>query len=115
MAAACPPLKALLHIMAGGNYQGKGIDHPEIRALFDRESMLASDWYRERLRVKQARDIALWHRHVAALAAFRTSPAGVFELSQRQALVDCQLARVSSPSYLEELRGTIGADPFHGQ
>jgi hypothetical protein len=26
-----------------------------------------------------------------------------------------ELARVSSPAYLTELRGTIGADPFHGQ
>ena len=77
--------------------------------------MLASDWYRERLSVKQKRDIALWQRHAAALAAFRASPVGDLDLSQRQALVDCQLARVSSVSYLEELRGTIGADPFHGQ
>jgi len=115
VAAACPPLKALLHIMAGGNYQGKGIDHSEFRALFERETLLSSDWYRERLSVKQKRDIALWNRHAAALVAFRASPAGGLELSQRQALVDCQLARVSSPSYLEELRGTIGADPFHGQ
>ncbi len=115
VAAACPPLKALLHIMAGGNYQGKGIDHPEIRALFEREAMLASDWYCERLSVKQSRDIALWQRHAAALAAFRASTASGVDLSQRQALVDCQLTRVSSASYLEELRGTIGADPFHGQ
>jgi len=115
VAAACPPLKALLHIMAGGNYQGKGIDHPEIRALFDRETMLASDWYRERLSVKQSRDITLWQRHAAALAAFRARPSGGLELDQRQVLIDCQLARVSAPSYLEELRGTIGADPFHGQ
>jgi hypothetical protein len=115
VAAACPPLKALLHIMTGGNYQGKGIDHPEFRGLFVRETMLASDWYRERLNVKQSRDIALWQRHAAALAAFRASPASGLDLSPRQTLVDCQLARVSSLSYIEELRGTIGADPFHGQ
>ncbi len=115
VAAACPPLKALLHIMTGGNYQGKGIDHPEFRALFERETLLASDWYRERLNVKQSRDIALWQRHAAALAAFRASPASGLDLSPRLALVDCQLARVTSPSYTEELRGTIGADPFHGQ
>jgi hypothetical protein len=118
VSAACPPLKALLHIMAGGNYQGKGIDRPEVRALFERETMLASDWYQERLSVKQTRDVALWRRHAAALAAFRSSPANqgcAIDLDQRLALVDRQLVRVSSPSYLEELRGTIGADPFHGQ
>jgi hypothetical protein len=34
---------------------------PALRALFTREAMLASDWYHERLVVKQ-RDIALWAR-----------------------------------------------------
>ena len=29
--AACPPLKALLHIMARGSYQGKGVDDPAVR------------------------------------------------------------------------------------
>ncbi len=51
--------------MAHGSYEGRGVDAPEIRGLFTREAMLASDWYRERLRVKQERDIALWTRHVA--------------------------------------------------
>jgi hypothetical protein len=36
-------------------------------------------------------------------------------LQGRVDLVSRELGRVSSPSYLEELRGTIGADPFHGQ
>ncbi|MDP9112198.1 MAG: hypothetical protein M3O20_00790 [Acidobacteriota bacterium] len=115
VAAACPPLHALLHIMAGGNYQGKGIGHPEIRALFERETMLASDWYRERLRVKQTRDIGLWRRHAAALAAARAGRASGLDLGPREVLINRELARVSSPSYLDELRGTIGADPFHGQ
>jgi hypothetical protein len=29
MERALPPLKALLHIMARGNYEGKGLDHPK--------------------------------------------------------------------------------------
>jgi hypothetical protein len=103
--AACPPLKALLHIMAHGSYEGLGVDAPEIRNLFTREAMLASDWYRERLVVKQDRDIALWTRHVSALkaAGMITEPA------------IRQLARVSAPAYINELEGTIGADPFHLQ
>jgi len=103
--AACPPLKALLHIMAHGSYAGMGVDAPEVRGLFTRQAMLASDWYAERLRVKQDRDIALWTRHVSALTAAGLSPAEA----------STQLARVSSPAYLHELQGTIGADPFHGQ
>jgi hypothetical protein len=67
--------------------------------------LLASDWYKERLTVKQHRDIALWQRHVAALAAAGKSVAAAHS----------ELIRVSSPEYLAELQGTIGADPFHGQ
>jgi phosphoenolpyruvate carboxykinase (diphosphate) len=103
--AACPPIRALLHIMAHGHYEGKGIDDPAIRALFTREILLASDWYKERLSVKQRRDMALWQRHVAALAT-----AGKYVANAH-----AELIRVSSPEYLAELRGTIGADPFHLQ
>ncbi len=74
-------------------------------SLFTREAMLASDWYRERLRVKQDRDMALWTRHVSALE----SAGRPLEEAR------LQLARVSAPAYLQELEGTIGADPFHLQ
>jgi hypothetical protein len=117
--AACPPLKALLHILAHGNYHGMGVDAREFRALFLRESMLASDWYQERLRIKQERDMVLWQRHLAALVTFESGPGNVagasIDLKQRFALVHRELARVSSPAYLQELRGTLGADPFHCQ
>jgi hypothetical protein len=117
---ACPPLKALLHIMACGHYEGKGVDDPRIRGLFTRESLLSSDWYHERLQVKQARDIALWQRHLKALEAFRSaSEDGAFpdglNLEDRLSAARAQLVRVSASAYLEELVGTIGADPFHGQ
>jgi hypothetical protein len=118
--AACPPLKALLHIMAHGSYEGMGLDDPRFRKLFDRETVLASDWYKERLRVKQERDMALWHRHVAALEKFQqggtvASAACDFDVAERLREAHAQLSRVTSPAYLRELRGTIGADPFAGQ
>ena len=103
--AACPPLKALLHVMAHGSYEGRRVDDAEIRGLFMREAMLRSDWYRERLTVKQERDVALWTRHVAALEAACANSVEAHS----------QLARVCAPAYLQELEGTIGADPFHGQ
>ena len=103
--AACPPLKALLYIMTQGSYEGRGADDPEIRRLFTRDAVLGSGWYRERLAVKQDRDVALWTRHVAALEA----------ACMNSTEARSQLARVNSPAYLLELEGTIGADPFHGQ
>ncbi|MGA9940248.1 MAG: hypothetical protein WBP92_18520 [Candidatus Acidiferrales bacterium] len=118
--AARPPLRALLEIMAHGSYEGNGLDDPGIRAMFTRESLLASDWYKDRLRVKQQRDIALWQRHIHALEEFRVAeqefpPQDDIDFESRAALAHAQLARVSSPAYLDELVGTIGADPFHGE
>jgi hypothetical protein len=107
--AACPPLQALLHIMACGSYEGKGISDPGIRDMFTRESLLASNWYRERLQAKQSRDIALWQRHLKALEEV-VYPDGL-NLEERLAAARTQLARVSSGAYLEKLVGTIGADP----
>jgi hypothetical protein len=118
--SACPPLKALLHVMVHGSYEGRELASPQFRGLFEREAVLASDWYAERLRVKQQRDIALCSKHATALMKFRQSAtqSGVacdFDIEERMKAAAAQLDRVSSPAYLDELRGTIGADPFRDQ
>jgi hypothetical protein len=115
---ACPPIQALLHVMAHGQWQGKDEKHPELRAMFTREALLASDWYRERLRVKQARDEALWRRHVAYLDRFVARKAYDEEVARlgiatRLEHARRMLVRVGDRAYLEELAGTIGADPIH--
>jgi len=114
--AACPPLKALLHIMAHGQYEGMTAADPKFRAMFTREAMLHSDWYHERLRTKQRRDVDLLRRHAATLDAKlqRATPAAG-ELLERRRFVARELERVSAQSYLDELLGTLGADPFHFQ
>jgi len=113
---ACPPLRALLCIMAHGSWEGKGVDHPDVRAMFTRHALIESAWYAQRLRVKQERDVALWLRHVDSLEAFRSSAgADAIDLQARLALAHEQLVRVSADAYREELVGTIGADPFTGQ
>ncbi len=118
--AACPPLKALLHVMAHGHYEGRGLADPDFRRLFERDALIASEWYRERLALKQQRDVAMWRRHLAALEKFKNeNSAGKtalpFDVSERISQAREHLERASAPSYLQELRGTIGADPFHGQ
>ncbi|MCX7193063.1 MAG: hypothetical protein NTY60_05485 [Proteobacteria bacterium] len=114
---ACPPLRALLHIMATGSYQGMDAHHPDIRRLFTREALLASDWYHERLEIKQTRDIRLWERHIAYLEAFasRASHRDVAEKLDIQGRLEgarTRLLYVSGSVYLQSLRGTIGADPI---
>jgi hypothetical protein len=114
---ACPPLKALLHIMAHGHYQGMDVHHAGIRAMFTREYLLGSDWYRERLEVKQQRDIRLWKRHVQSLQEFVNLPnyADVAEhlnIRERLRYAQQRLESTENEAYLESLVGTIGADPF---
>jgi hypothetical protein len=111
--AACSPIKALLYIMAYGNYDGMDENHRDIRALFTHESLLSSGWYADRLRAKQRQDIRLWTRHRDALERF-LSDARVPSGEAWQARLEAarhRLDHVTSPSYLDELRGTIGADP----
>ncbi len=114
---ACPPLKALLYIMAEGQYRGMDAHHPEIRALFTREALLASDWYRERLEVKQAREVQLWQRHAGYLEAFleRSSHRDVamrMDIAGRLLHARDRLTWLQSQAYLHSLQGTIGADPL---
>ncbi len=114
---ACPPLRALLHIMATGSFQGRDVHDPEIRSMFSRDALLASDWYRERLEVKQARDIALWQRHVQYLEAFLERNSHVAEaermrIDERLRLALGKLGLVQTDAYLDFLVGSLGADPL---
>jgi hypothetical protein len=103
--------------MANGDYQGKDAHHPEIRAMFTREYLLASAWYQERLLIKQQRDIALWQRNVDNLQAFisheRNKGATLsLGLEQRYQAAQAKLQTVQSPAYLQALVGSLGADPL---
>ncbi len=115
--SAIPPLKALLHIMAHGHYNGKDINDPSIRNMFTRDYLMQSDWYHERLKRKQQKDIALWHRKIAYLEDFLSRDINQpvdEELSLRKRLdyARKELAKAERAEYLEALKGTIGADPL---
>jgi hypothetical protein len=107
---ACPPLQALLHIMAEGEYQGKDIQHPDIRSMFTREYLLQSGWYHDRLKTKQ-----LWQRHISYLTSFaeKNGFADVVEemnIAKRLTAAHERLNYVQSDDYLTKLVGTLGAD-----
>jgi hypothetical protein len=112
---ACPPLQALLHIMATGRHQGKDAHHPDIRAMFTRDYLLSSGWYQQRLATKQQRDIDLWERHCHDLQAFlgketHQDVAEKMDIAGKLAKAQAKLAYIRTPEYLGSLRGTIGAD-----
>jgi len=117
IALACPPLRALLHIMAKGDYKGHGPDAPEVRTLFTREHLLASDWYAARLTAKQQTDVALWARHVRTLEEFTADKSNQpvttrLHLAKRLQEARTEAERVSQPAYLAALRGTLGRQPL---
>ncbi len=113
---ACPPLRALLYVMAYGEYEGMDRADPKLRALFTREHLLGSDWYAARLRSKQEFDQALWSKHVSTLQAFiadANNESAVKELGLRDRLAGAaaESSRVASPDYLLSLVGTLGRQP----
>ncbi len=113
---ACPPLKAILKIMAEGTWNGLTLSSPEVRSLFTRENLMQSDWYRSRLQCKQRVDIALWTRHVAYLEEYCSRPThrAVTQrlgLQKQLQLAKAQLQACSQPTYLDSLVGCLGVDP----
>ncbi|MEZ6055675.1 MAG: hypothetical protein R3C01_03130 [Planctomycetaceae bacterium] len=111
-----PPLQALLHVMADGEFNGKDETAPEFRAMFTREAMLSSDWYKDRLVARQQRDVEHWQQAVRYIDAALGDPGlleGPFrdEVAANRTFAVEQLALVESPDYLDSLQGTIGRQP----
>jgi hypothetical protein len=114
---ACPPIRALLHIMAHGDYEGMRRDSPEFRRLFDRTIVMESDWYQERLLTCQTIHVHHLRRcvhHMKAFAKKEYNREYARTMSIRKRIEHCQqrLEYVSSDCYLKDLQGTIGADPM---
>jgi hypothetical protein len=115
--AACPPLQALLHIMAKGNWQGHGLDAPEVRGMFTREALLKSDWYQARLVAKQQWDVAIWQQHIESIKLTLNNPTRVdvvaqLDLPERLNTAQTMLERVSSEEHIQTLMGTLGKQPL---
>jgi len=114
---AVPPLRALLEIMIDGtSREGWDLTSPEFRALFERENILSSSWYAERLDAKVARDTRQAQQAIEDLTRFYTAENNeeVIErlgIEGRLAEARAWLDRVSSPAYREHLVGTLGLQP----
>lgn len=115
---ACPPLKALLHIMAHGHYEGKDAQDPEIRKLFTLESLMESEWYQARLDAKLDVDFRLLERQLQYLNQFLekehyATVAKKLEIQARRDLVTKRLEdlRKRHAAEVDRLSGTIGVDP----
>jgi hypothetical protein len=113
---AVPPLRALLHLMREGNWEGRGADDPAFRALFTRDTLLASPWYRARLEAQRTMDEHLADRQAHYLEKFLTRPnyadvAAHLDIRQRLDRLQASARATRAPGYLEKLTGTLGVDP----
>ncbi len=115
---ACPPLKALLYIMANGDYEGRTVSDPSIRAMFSLDYLLQSDWYRQRLEIKQQRESKLWQQHKTYIEqqlskTEQNDSSSRAELNQKLEAAERMLSEINDPAYLQQLQGTLGADWVH--
>ncbi len=114
---ACPPLQAILNIMAYGDHEGLTIDDPQIRSMFTREALLQSDWYRRRLREQKHRDIEHWRSFEKRLNRFMASKShadSVQELNLHERIAYAQQKRAAAEAddYEQRIAGSLGADPM---
>jgi hypothetical protein len=115
--SAIAPLRALLHIMAEGSFEGRGLDDPSIRGLFTRESVLASSWYAARLAAFAASEgerLKAAARYLGSFLEGRLDDQGPTSKRVRAELarVESRLAQAGDPGFKTELSGTIGLDPL---
>jgi hypothetical protein len=114
---ACPPLKALLHIMAHDSWEGKALEHSDVRRLFTLDSLLSSDWYAARLKARQTVERKLLRRHCDYLDRFLKNPSYSEEAQRLGIASRLQRARkaleeIDSAGALEKLSGTLGTEPI---
>lgn len=108
---ACPPLKALLHIMKDGSYKGATLNSPEIRDLFKFENLIKSDWYADRLIARQIIEVDTLQTILADLQAIPTKDRDADTNAQIES-VKAKIKHTKGIGYLKSISGTIGADPY---
>jgi len=114
---ACPPLKATIYLMADGRTpEGWTAGSAEYRALFKREAVLKSSWYRERLVAKQKEELRRLSVSISNLKGFladskNASDAARLGINERLIEAERQLKEVSNPAFVDSLVGTSGSEP----
>jgi hypothetical protein len=86
-----------------------------VYANVGRDYLLQSDWYQQRLEIKQQRESKLWQQHKAYIQQQLTATEQYdlsirAELSQKLEAAEAKLSEITDPAYLQQLQGTLGAD-----
>lgn len=104
--------------MAYGEYEGKTIDNPELRKYFDREYVVNSDWYKERLARKQQQNLDFITNQLANLEAFAAAKENVelvdeMDIKNRISIAKDKIEYIKSEQYIIDITGTVGSDPLY--
>lgn len=113
--SACPPLKALLHIMAYGNYEGKTLNSKEIREMFTYGYLINSEWYKARLLSKQQSDVSMFAGHIRYIERILREDHNLSQeiqndLHNKLIKLKEHYEYVCSYDYAKHIHGTIGRD-----
>ncbi len=113
---ACPPLKALLEIMADDKLDDSRLNDPEFRKLFEPSSILSSDWYEERLDSRLDYMKQFWENREAYLQEFIDNEANARaseDLEIKERIEFCREARAAldEPGTRRNLYGSLGREP----
>lgn len=115
---AVPPIRALLEIMANGeSSKGWTLESPEFRELFERENILASDWYAERIAAKHDEELSRITQGIEDMNRFLSIPTNAItaerlHLTDRIAAAEAEYAHKSAPEYPVRLIGQVGLQPL---
>ncbi|MGV3532062.1 MAG: hypothetical protein ACO1QR_06800, partial [Chthoniobacteraceae bacterium] len=117
VALAIPPLRALLHVMRDGQWEGKTLEDREFRTMFTRESVIASVWYKERLEARRCGATQAARERAEYLDKFLAKPNYAQEAERLNIRARGEAAwdgyhGMKKPEALEELHDTIGVQPL---
>jgi phosphoenolpyruvate carboxykinase (diphosphate) len=116
--AAIPPLKALLHIMAHGEWNGLKETDVEFRKLFTRESVLKADWYKKRLNDFKDQELRYLESQIAYLQKQqRHTTANTSKVDYLAAISFCKkkISELHAPEWIQHNEGTLGRDSIFKQ
>jgi hypothetical protein len=112
---ACEPIKALIYIMAEGEYHKDDNttwtrDSEEFRRLFTKEALLSSDWYQRRLDSQVVVDRHLLDRIEAAydIALYTVDENARAQFTHGKEWINRRRSQIEQVNYIDSLKGRIG-------
>ena len=104
---ACPPLRALLEIMAQDTIDDTRLRDPEFRALFEPANILASDWYQQRIDSLVASRRTFWQNRIDYLESY----AGTGDPNEPLAHAREKLGALQEENIRDYYIGSLGREP----